>query len=95
MCKQTVGMNGVCRCGCWGQPGLFSQELQLGSFTADLLPRTGLVAAVRKLLRVLEFGTEQVAESRGEVGEALRPGRLIVGCVCTCLCALPESGLVP
>lgn len=77
----------------WGQPGLFSHELQLGSLIADLLPRTGLAAAVGKPLRVLEFGTEQVAESRGDVGEGLRPGRLMV--VCVHAHALPESGLAP
>lgn len=65
----------------WGQPGLFSHELQLGSLIADLLPRTGLAAAVGKPLRVSEFGTEQGAESRGEMGEGLRPGRLMVVCV--------------
>lgn len=59
-------MHGVCRCEQLGPAGLFSHELQLGSLSADLLPKTGLVAAVGKPLRVLEFGTEQVAESRGE-----------------------------
>lgn len=58
----------------WGLPGLFSQELQLGSLVTDLLPRTRLLAAVGKLLRVLKFGTEQVAESRGEVGKGWRLG---------------------
>lgn len=82
-------MHGVCRCEQLGPAGLFSHELQLGSLSADLLPKTGLVAAVGKPLRVLEFGTEQVAESRGEWGEgAGRAEAREMDCVCVggCVC---------
>lgn len=58
----------MCRCERLGPAGLFSHELQLGSLSADLPPKTGLVAAVGKPLRVLEFGIEQVAERRGDWG---------------------------
>lgn len=75
-------MHRACRCERLGPAGLFSHELQLGSLSADLLPKTGLVAAVGRPLRVLEFGTEQVTESGGRGAgngeEALggqRPGR--------------------
>lgn len=84
-------MNGVCRCERLGPAGAV-----FAGAVAWLPPcRTRLVAAVGEPLRVLEFGTEQVAESRAEVREGLegqRPGRRIVGGVCAR--ALPESGLV-
>lgn len=78
-------MHGACRCERLGPAGLFSHELQLGSLSADLLPKTGLVAAVGKPLRVLEFGTEQVTESRGGMGRRRWEGRGQGDELCVCV----------
>ena len=75
------------------------------SFTADLLPRTRLVAAVGKPLRVLEFGTERAVGRRGEeAGDGLGGAEAWENCegvharACVCVCvhhlhlADPQTG---